>query len=49
MNLKQLLGMCEHEYKIIYHNPICDEVGDKIGDKYHLQCKKCCVVKFIKS
>lgn len=46
--LKQLLGLCEHKWNIIIKNEIrCD--GEKIGDRYHLQCEKCGNMKFKRS
>jgi len=42
--LKQLLGLCEHKWKVISYNEIQNE-GYKIGMNYHLQCEKCGLVK----
>ena len=45
MNLKQLLGICEHKWKIYAHGEIENENGQKIHDKIILQCEKCGKIK----
>lgn len=44
MNLKQLLGICEHKWILLHHWDMLhapEDGGGKSGHKYILQCKKC--------
>lgn len=45
MNLKQLLGICEHKWKAINGNDLLDEDCTKVGYLYHLQCEKCGIIR----
>lgn len=44
MNLKQLLGLCEHKYNIICTINVTTDFGSTYT-RYHLQCERCGVVK----
>ncbi len=46
MNLKQLLGICEHKWKLLSTNKILQERKYIIGCVYNLQCEKCGEIKF---
>lgn len=41
MNLKQLLGLCEHQWEWISQINVVDTFGDRVGTKVHLWCKMC--------
>lgn len=45
MNLRKLLGLCEHKWKIHKWSYIIDEYGKKVGIYYNLQCEKCGYIK----
>lgn len=45
MNLRKLLGLCEHKWKLMEHWDMVDEYGDKTGHKYILKCEKCGDIK----
>ena len=49
-NLKQLLGICEHKWKVIQqtiaYQGVYENEGERpIGTNYYLQCEKCGEVK----
>lgn len=55
MNLKQLLGLCEHNWEITARTPVYEvnEWGEKIGNmpkryEHVLTCKKCGILKIVK-
>lgn len=41
MNLKQLLGICEHEWEWVNQVRLVDEYGQNVGTKVHLWCTRC--------
>lgn len=40
-NLRQLLGLCEHQWVTIGKYEMMDCDGDIRAYKYHLRCEKC--------
>jgi uncharacterized protein (DUF3820 family) len=51
MNLKQLLGICEHKWKIIKEVKVFGRYSDRVRSdlpesfEHILQCEKCGIVK----
>ena len=50
MNIRKLLGLCEHKWKMIHTSKVCRCSDETIvGYNYTLQCQKCGVIKVKKT
>jgi hypothetical protein len=46
MNIRKLLGLCEHKWKIIFTANVSRYIDNSIvGQNHTLQCEKCGMIK----